>query len=184
MRQGLLGLESECREWQSTIDRDIKQMQIKALYNRKNTKHKTHNRRFKSMDEECDLKATSPPAPNRSNKKLKTNMSLLYVLTHKRSNSQSAATKNTAAFNSASTSPNHFGVLNSAPNSRKSSIYGTNKITITKKPEMSSSTDLTKTLKNNFVEAYNTKKSKENNAGSGMFRKKGREGRKVVFFNR
>ena len=147
-------------------------MQIKAIYNRKNTKQKTHNKRFKSMDEEHDLKGTSPSLPNRSNKKLKTNMSLLYVLTHKRSNSQSIPTKNTP-YTSASSSPNKFDVLKSAPNSRKSSIYGTNKITSTKIADQVSSKNLTKALKNNFVEVYNTKKSKEN-ISSGIFKKKGK----------
>ena len=68
------------------------------------------------------------PSPSRSNNKMKTNMSLLYVLTHKRSNSQSSSTKNyqNQGFSSQN---NNFSVLKSAPNSRKSSIYGTNKIT-------------------------------------------------------
>ena len=74
------------------IDRDIKQMQIKAIYHRKNTNAMIgFGKRHQSMEDEVDKKiSTLPSSPNhRSNKKLKTNMSLLYVLTHKRSNSHS-----------------------------------------------------------------------------------------------
>jgi len=67
------------------IEKDIKQQHIKAIYHRKNT----YVRRFKSVDEEgTNYKGSLPSSPARERgKQLKSNMSLLFVLTHKRSTS-------------------------------------------------------------------------------------------------
>jgi hypothetical protein len=78
----------EIKEWKAMIDKDLKQLQIKAIYHRKNT----YVRRYQSVDADDQPRKTMVVSPTYANKhsaggKVQTNGSLLQKLTHKRSTS-------------------------------------------------------------------------------------------------
>ena len=131
-----IGSEGEVREWQDMIDRDVKKLQMREIYHRKNT----HVRRFKSIDEteyKNSISGNSPTKLGQNNSnggsKLKSNMSLLYVLTHKRSASDNHKTSHDYQFhpNKSRINTKMVGMSSmtrtanvSANVSRKSSIQG------------------------------------------------------------
>ena len=149
--------------------------QIKAIYHRKNTPV----RRFRSVDEEhTTYKGSLPSSPSKESKpRLKSNMSLLYVLTHKRSNSEFSK-KDKSQFGPS------LAALKSANVSRKVSQYGS------LPSSSSSSKQATKKMvriddrpsqphfKNNFINMCGSKKSKEN---CGVLKKKKEPADRIYF---
>ena len=146
----------ENKEWKQLIDRDIRQLQIKDIRRKASQPH--HLRRFNSVDESLSKKYSKTPSvvttpsaspacsPNktRSNKK-NNNMSLLFVLTHKRSNSHNPLSRNHLACQSTKTMEQAI---------RKSSIHGNNKITLKSQEKERIS------IKDNYLDSYVDKRSK------------------------
>lgn len=117
-------------EWSFFIERDIKKMQIKATYHTK--KHTIVNRR--SVDSQKDHSPKSRLSQKYSHQaspqgvspsKLKSNFSLLHVLTHKRSTSEFPCKNNPHFYfkDKEKKTGDSVSLFRSVNNSRKTSLH-------------------------------------------------------------